>query len=108
MFFRLVCVAGIIATSMAVVGANWPQWRGPSGLGVSDESGLPTTWNEHANVAWSAALRGLGSSSPIVWGDQVFVTSQIGRLPLSGGPHPVLARDDAALVSREKPIGGRR
>ena len=37
-----------------------------------------------------------------------FVTSQIGRVPLGGGPHPALARDDDALVAREKPIGGRR
>jgi outer membrane protein assembly factor BamB len=92
----------------APVVANWPQWRGPSGLGVSAESNLPTRWSERENVAWSVALRGLGSSSPVVWGDQVFVTSQIGRVPLTGGPHPALARDDAALVSREKPLGGRR
>jgi outer membrane protein assembly factor BamB len=59
-------------------------------------------------VAWSAALGGLGSSSPIVWRDQVFVTSQIGRLPVTGGAHPMLARDDATLVTRERPIGGRR
>jgi outer membrane protein assembly factor BamB len=88
--------------------ANWPQWRGPSGLGVSAESGLPTAWNGRENIAWSAALRGLGSSSPIVWGDRIFVTSQVGRVPLSGGSHPLLARDDAALVSLEKPIGGSR
>jgi outer membrane protein assembly factor BamB len=88
--------------------ANWPQWRGPSGLGVSAESGLPTTWSARENILWSAALSGLGSSSPIVWGNQIFVTSQVGRAPLRGGSHPMLARDDAALVSREKPIGGRR
>jgi outer membrane protein assembly factor BamB len=88
--------------------ANWPQWRGPSGLGVSSESGLPTAWSGGDNIAWSAALAGLGSSSPIVWGDQVVVTSQVGRLPLSGDSYPALARDEAALVSREKPIGGRR
>jgi len=87
--------------------ANWPQWRGPSARGVSNASHLPTTWSKGENVAWSAALGGLGSSSPIVWGDQVFVTSQVGRLTLSGS-HPMLARDDAALVAREKPIGGRR
>ena len=75
---------------------------------VSAESGLPTTWSARENVAWSAELRGRQLPSPIVWGDQVFVTSQVGRLPLSGASHPALARDDAELVSREKPIGGRR
>ena len=97
-----------VVLAAAPIAANWPQWRGPSGLGVSAEADLPTTWNARENIAWSAALRGLGSSSPIVWGNQVFVTSQVGRTRLQGGSHPMLARDDAALVSREKPIGGRR
>jgi outer membrane protein assembly factor BamB len=102
----LVTLQVVLAT--APMAANWPQWRGPAGLGVSGESSLPTTWSARENIAWSASLRGLGSSSPIVWGDQVFVTSQIGRTRLQGGSHPMLARDDAALVTREKPIGGRR
>jgi outer membrane protein assembly factor BamB len=102
----LVTLQVILAT--VPIAANWPQWRGPSGLGVSAESGLPTTWSARENIAWSAALRGLGSSSPIVWGDQVFVTSQVGRTRLQPGSHPMLARDDATLVTREKPIGGRR
>ena len=106
MRIALVILLGVLAA--APLAANWPQWRGPSGLGVSADSGLPTTWSERENIAWSAALRGLGSSSPVVWGDQIFVTSQVGRVRLTGGPHPALARDDAALVSRENPIGGRR
>src|SRR5688500_13893905 len=105
---RVTVVSVAVLLAGAPMAANWPQWRGPSGFGVSAESGLPTTWGEREIIAWRVPLRGLGSSSPIVWGDQVFVTSQIGRVPLSGGPHPALARDDAALVAREKPLGGRR
>ena len=75
----------LVLLAGAPMAANWPQWRGPSGLGVSAESGLPTTWSARENIAWSVALRGLGSSSPIVWGDQIFVTSQVGRVPLGGG-----------------------
>ena len=103
-------VVGILTILLAgtPTAANWPQWRGPSARGVSSESGLPVHWSARENVAWSAPLRGLGSSSPIVWNEQIFVTSQVGRLALSGGPHPALARDDAALVTRESPIGGRR
>jgi outer membrane protein assembly factor BamB len=103
----LLFVALTVVLGGVPMAANWPQWRGPSARGVSATSNLPTTWSKSENVAWSAALGGLGSSSPIVWGDQVFVTSQIGRLSLSGS-HPMLARDDAALVARERPIGGRR
>jgi outer membrane protein assembly factor BamB len=101
-------VASTVLLAVAPVAANWPQWRGPSGLAVSAASELPSTWSARENVAWSADLRGLGSSSPIVWNDHVFVTSQVGGLALPGGAHPMLARDDATLVSRERPIGGRR
>lgn len=87
---------------------NWPQWRGPSGLGVSAEPGLPVTWSASENMAWSVALAGLGASSPIVWNDRVFVTSQIGLAGLRDGSHPRLARDDAALTERERPLGGQR
>ena len=88
--------------------ANWPQWRGPRGLGVSAESNLPLTWGARENIAWIAQLRGAGSSSPVVWNDQIFVTSQIGRARFRPGSHPMLARDDAALVGLERPIGGER
>jgi outer membrane protein assembly factor BamB len=88
---------------------NWPQWRGPSSHGVSPDAGLPTTWGTNDNLAWRASLGGLGTSSPIVWGNRVIVTSQVGRSALAeGDAHPQLARDDRALAEREHPIGGRR
>jgi outer membrane protein assembly factor BamB len=104
----LASAAFIILAAPRLVAVNWPQWRGPSSLGVSSESGLPTTWGPRDNVAWRAALAGLGTSSPIGWGDRVFVTSQIGRSDVAGGgAHPQLARDDRSLADRENPIGGR-
>jgi outer membrane protein assembly factor BamB len=88
---------------------NWAQWRGPASAGVSSESAaLPTTWGEGRNVVWKAPLAGLGASSPIAWGDAVFVTSQIGDAAVVPGAHPQLARDERALAEREAPIGGRR
>jgi outer membrane protein assembly factor BamB len=57
---------------------NWPHWRGPSAGGVTSETGLPERWSDSENVAWKSRLGGLGVSSPIVWGDRVFVTSQMG------------------------------
>ena len=54
---------------------NWPQWRGPFFNGSTTETGLPTQWSKTENVAWIAPLPGKGSSTPVVWGDSVFVTS---------------------------------
>jgi outer membrane protein assembly factor BamB len=91
----------------ALPAEDWPQWRGPSSNGISGESGLPERWGATENIAWKASLAGLGASSPIVWGDKIFVTSQTGTVPVQQGMKPQLARDDQDLASRENPIGGR-
>jgi outer membrane protein assembly factor BamB len=104
----LACAVSITLVSPVLMAENWPQWRGPSSHGVSQETGLPATWSTSQNIAWRAPLAGLGTSSPIVWDDRVFVTSQIGARGVAGGDHPQLARDDRALADREQPIGGRR
>src|SRR5437764_8292082 len=87
---------------------NWPQWRGPSGTGVSSETGLPTTWSAADNIAWKASIGGLGVSSPIVWGDRVFVTSQLGSSALRPGMHPTLVQGPDAATAGERPLGGSR
>ena len=53
----------------------WPRWRGPSGQGVVDGSGYVDTWSETTNVRWRTRVPGSGHSSPIVWGDQIFLTT---------------------------------
>ena len=53
----------------------WPRWRGPSGQGLVAGSGYPDTWSATQNVAWKTPVPGQGNSSPIVWGDSVFVTT---------------------------------
>jgi outer membrane protein assembly factor BamB len=55
--------------------AHWPQWRGPSGQGYANDDRVPLTWGETENVLWKTELPGKGNSSPIVWGDRVFLTS---------------------------------
>jgi outer membrane protein assembly factor BamB len=55
--------------------ANWPQWRGPSFNGSTEEQGLPTTWDKTDNVVWVAPLPGFSGATPIIWEDHVFVTS---------------------------------
>ncbi|MFL3666612.1 MAG: PQQ-binding-like beta-propeller repeat protein [Verrucomicrobiota bacterium] len=64
-------VAGLIRAE------NWPGWRGPSGDGVSAGKGIPTKWSSTENIAWKIAIPGEGHSSPIVWGDKVFLTSSL-------------------------------
>ena len=54
---------------------DWPQWRGPAGQGHGDASNLPTEWNSEKNVSWKTELPGRGWSSPVIQGDQVWVTA---------------------------------
>jgi outer membrane protein assembly factor BamB len=58
-------------------GANWSQWRGPDSQGISPETGLPTSWSPTQNVKWKTAVPGRGHSSPIVWGDRIFLTTAL-------------------------------
>jgi outer membrane protein assembly factor BamB len=57
---------------------NWAGWRGPSRNAVSPEKNIPTTWSEDEGVRWRSPLPGAGISSPVIWGDRVFVTSSDG------------------------------
>ncbi|MGB7218289.1 MAG: PQQ-binding-like beta-propeller repeat protein [Vicinamibacterales bacterium] len=78
---------GVLAAALATtVQAQWPTWRGPSSSGVSLERGLPVAWSETQAVAWKAPLRGLGISSPVVWENLVFLTSQAGSGEVRPGP----------------------
>jgi outer membrane protein assembly factor BamB len=99
----------VLLGASAARAEDWPQWRGPASSGVSSAKDLPVRWSRTENLAWTADLAGLGASSPIVWGDLVFATSQVGDARVApGDAHPQLARDDAALAARERAIGGRR
>src|SRR3954466_1604477 len=52
---------------------NWPQWRGPAATGVAPAANPPTTWSETSHVKWKVRIPGDGTSTPLVWGDKVFV-----------------------------------
>jgi outer membrane protein assembly factor BamB len=56
---------------------NWPQWRGPDGLGISAATDYAQEWGPDRNVAWKTAVPGRGHSSPVVWGDRLFITTSI-------------------------------
>jgi outer membrane protein assembly factor BamB len=76
--------------------ANWPQWRGPGGLGVSDEKDAPTTWSPTNKVLWETPIPGRGLSSPVVWEDRIFLTSAIEGGVIAGAkalPHKFNGED---------------
>jgi outer membrane protein assembly factor BamB len=62
--------------TLPALAGNWPQWRGPDGNSVTAEKGLPLEWAKDRNVLWKCPLPGDGASTPAIWGDALFVTSQ--------------------------------
>jgi outer membrane protein assembly factor BamB len=75
--FLIIGIAVFNSTVGAKTEASWPQWRGPSGQGVSAEKNLPATWSATKNIKWKVAIPGRGHSSPIVWGNRIFLTTAI-------------------------------
>ena len=65
----------LTATSAAAAAENWPQFRGPNGDGNSAETGLPISWSETEHVAWKTAIHGKGWSSPVIWDNQIWMTT---------------------------------
>ena len=76
---RRISLALLAITSLTTAGsaANWPQWRGPDGSGISNEKNLPSEWGPGKNIKWRTPIAGRGHSSPIVWGNRVFVTTAV-------------------------------
>jgi outer membrane protein assembly factor BamB len=72
----LVVCTLLLAAGVAVAG-NWPQWRGPTLDGISKEA-APTEWDASKNVAWTLKLPGMGGSTPVIWDDRIFLTSEDG------------------------------
>jgi outer membrane protein assembly factor BamB len=80
---RIMGARSILAIAVSIVGTGgvwadeWPQFRGPNAAGVSAESNLPTEWGADKHVGWKVKVPGYGWSSPIVWGDRLFVTTAV-------------------------------
>ncbi|MFN0087180.1 MAG: PQQ-binding-like beta-propeller repeat protein [Blastocatellia bacterium] len=80
----------------APAAANWSGWRGPDGTGVSAETGVPAEWGANRNIRWKAAIPGRGHSSPIVWGNRIFLTTDIEGDVVPGAkavPHKIEGQD---------------
>jgi outer membrane protein assembly factor BamB len=107
---RAITLLALVFTSVAgprpAVAENWPSFRGPFARGVRDGENLPADWDVRTgrNIRFKTAIPGLGHSSPIVWGDRVFLTSAVGsstaplKLGDSGGTDP--AEDPGTLSWR--------
>ena len=82
-FVRSSCFTAVLGEWLVLLSAsiasadNWPQWRGPTGDGVSRETGLPLVWSERAGVAWKCPLPAWGNSTPAIWEDAIFLTSHV-------------------------------
>ena len=78
-----ICLAFACSSAASDDSQNWPGFRGPGGAGVQEGYSLPTTWNadpgsrNQEGVLWRVPIPGLGHSSPVVWGDRVFVCTAI-------------------------------
>src|SRR5262245_44599437 len=70
----------VLVVFLSVAGAcsaDWPQFRGPHSSAAADKMNLPDVWGKKQNILWQADIPGRGWSSPIVWGDSVFVTAVV-------------------------------
>ncbi len=71
----LTSVGVLLGLPIAVVAQNWPHWRGPNHNGAAVEQKLPTTFSRTEGVAWTAPMPGEAASTPVIWGDRVFISS---------------------------------
>ena len=87
-----------IATIGSSAAGNWPQWRGPDGSGISTEKNLPAEWNTTKNIKWKTPIEGRGHSSPIVWGNKIFLTTAIEGEVVPGAKAPTHMMGDKEFV----------
>jgi outer membrane protein assembly factor BamB len=82
----------------------WPQWRGPAGTGVAPHAQPPVEWGENKHVRWKTALPGKGHSTPIVWGERIFLTTAVpyGEAVKPPFPNRPGAHDNLALTRPHK------
>ncbi|MBN1996879.1 PQQ-binding-like beta-propeller repeat protein [candidate division KSB1 bacterium] len=84
-FFSLSCILllifSIFAVSQPVMDGNWPSFRGRDARGIADGQNPPVSWSVETgeNIAWRTPIPGLGHSSPVIWGNKIFITTAVGK-----------------------------
>lgn len=90
-----------LAPARAADTGHWPQWRGPAFNGTAPSGSAPTTWSETEHMRWKFPIPGLGTSTPIVWGDQVFILTTIETAKAAAAPAPPPEAAPAAAAPAE-------
>ena len=100
-------VAALSLAAPAQASDNWPQFRGPgANPAVEDNPNLPDRWSQTENVEWVTEVPGLGWSSPIVWGDRVFLTAAVAEGDFERPQAGLYAHAAAANRPRRPTTGG--
>jgi len=100
-----VFLSSAISISAQDASARWPQWRGPQANGVATATDLPTSWGPGEHVVWAAPLPAWAGSTPVVWGDRIFLISPSASEPK---PEPAEATtDDGSFPGRGRMRGPR-
>ena len=99
--------AGLSFLAGKASAGNWPQWRGPDGSGISNEKNLPSEWTPTRNIKWKAPIEGRAHSSPIVWGNRVFLTTAIEGAEVPGAKAAKHMLEDKEFVHPDS-IGANR
>ena len=102
----LLVVVLVVPGAPVPADTTWPQFRGPAGRAVSPVDTLPTKWSTTINVSWKAEVPGRGWSSPIVWGDQVIVTSAVGSGAFKQPSPGIYGNDYVAELEKQGLTGG--
>jgi outer membrane protein assembly factor BamB len=93
-WFWVLCLPAVVRAD------NWPQFRGPNGSGVSTETNLPSEWSPDKNVAWKLKDLGVAWSSPIVWGDRLFLTTAVPEEKIERPSPRTHLRDDESVLEK--------
>src|SRR6185436_20605415 len=91
--FHFFVIGALVTTGLGAASPeaerNWPMWRGPNATGVSLQANPPLEWSETKNIKWKVEIPGRGSSSPIVWGDRLYLLSAVpSNAPIAGSHNP--------------------
>lgn len=91
----LIALSLVLPLGSAQAQENWPTWRGPTADGVAPTAKPPEKWDEKTNIKWKVKIPGRGSSSPIIWGNKVFIQTAV---PSSGSSAPAMTEDHKFLL----------